>query len=136
MRGIVQVLCGVLVVTTVVGCLNPASIPPRPAPAKTECLLGKPEKSVPATTAGEPDMNLVEAGRQQLKNHKYIPIPVYSRAGTLGIIRLVEGNIGKLDDAILVFDDKTVNDSRLKLEDGCVSSTWTRSDRCKWVTSN
>jgi hypothetical protein len=61
---------------------------------------------------------LVEAGRQQLKN-KYTPIPVYSRKGALGIIRLM-GDVGKLEDAIVIFQDRDLTDSYLKLENGYV----------------
>ena len=71
---------------------------------------------MPAATAGEPEKNLVQAGRQQLKDNKYQPLPVYSRAGTLGIIRLVETDVSKLEDAIVVLEDKEITDSRLKLE--------------------
>jgi hypothetical protein len=94
--------------------------PPKPGTPKVEARGGKPEKSIPADTAGEADKKLVEAGRQQLKESKYTPMPVYSRAGNLGIIRLVEGDIGKLEDAIVVLQDKNVTDSRLKLENGYV----------------
>lgn len=73
---------------------------------------------MPAATAGEPEKHLVEAGRKQLKSSKYTPMPVYSRAGCLGIIRLVEADVGKLDDAIVILEDKEITDSRLKLENG------------------
>jgi len=89
-------------------------------------------KSVPAATAGEPEQNLVEAGRQQLKDNKYIPMPVYSRRGNLGIIRLVQSvlgdlehglvqaHFGDLEDAIVVLGHIELTDTRLKLRDGYV----------------
>ncbi|MBC8875276.1 MAG: hypothetical protein H8E44_38120 [Planctomycetes bacterium] len=119
MRGCIRVLCGALVAAAVVGCeLKPASTPPGPPAPKVTFEPAKPEKSVPAATAGEPEENLVEAGRQQLKENKYQPMPVYSRAGTLGIIRLVEADVCTLGDAVVVLEDKDITDSRLKLEDG------------------
>ena len=117
MRLYIPVLCSALVAIVVVGCQGkPASVPPVPIVAGEPA---KPDESVPADAAGEPELNLVEAGRQQLKD-KYTPRPVYSRAGAMGIIRLVEDNVCKLEDAIVVLQDKEITDSRLKLEDGYV----------------
>jgi hypothetical protein len=116
MRGVVCGLCGACVVAIAVGCYK---FEQKSTPSdKVEVVPSKPEKSIPADTAGEPDKILVEAGRQQLKD-KYTPMPVYSRKGALGIIRLTREN-GKLEDAIVILQDRDLTDSYLKLENGYV----------------
>jgi hypothetical protein len=119
MRAFIQVLFGAVVTAIVAGCLKFGGIP-SPASPKVDFELAKPEKSVPADTAGEPDNSLVEAGRQQLKNNKYSPMPVYSRTGNLGIIRLVDAGTCKIEDAIVILETIEFTDSRLRLENGYV----------------
>jgi hypothetical protein len=121
MRGCMRVLCSGLVAAVVAGCEKPSSMPSGPpAPPVVTGEPARPEKSVPAATAGAPEENLVKAGREQLEEKKYRPMPVYSRAGTLGIIRLVEADIGKLEDAIVILGDEAITDSRMKLASGYV----------------
>jgi hypothetical protein len=116
----IRVLCCAFFAVVVAGCElkpNPTGTPP-PGP-KSSTEPAHPENSIPAATAGEPEKALVEAGRRQLKD-KYHPMPVYSKAGCLGIIQLVEDDVCKLADAIIVLEDKEISDSRLKLKNDTV----------------
>jgi hypothetical protein len=88
MRFVVCILCGAFVVAITVGCFKVQQ--KSTSSDKVDVVPSKPEKSISAVTAGEADKMLVEAGRQQLKD-KYSPMPVYSRKGALGIIRLMGG---------------------------------------------
>ncbi len=120
MRIFTQLLCGVLVCSLLGGCWRAVSTsPPRP-PAIETAEPSEPATFVVANSAGEANKELVEAGRQQLKDKIYTPMPVYSETGKLGIVRLTKGDTAKLDDAVVMFDDKDVTDSLMKLETGYV----------------
>ena len=120
MRVFTQFLVGVLACIILGGCSRPVSTsPPPPAPIEV-AELSEPATFVVANSAGEADKDLVEAGRQRLKDQNYTPMPTYSETGKLGIIRLTTGSTAKLDDAVVMFEDKDVTDSLMKLENGYV----------------
>ena len=113
------VLCGLFVGVIVAGCdFSPVSVsPPSPPPTVTE-EPAEPERYTPADTAGEPDSNLVDVGRQLLIENNYTPMPTFSERGKLGIVRIYKDVTVKLDDAVVVFEDKNITDSRMKLDNG------------------
>ena len=80
MLGFVPVLCGVLAITAVGGCSKPVGTSPVPPASKVDADPGKPEKSMPAETAGEADKELVAAGRQTSPLPKEI-VEVWTEAG-------------------------------------------------------
>jgi hypothetical protein len=87
-----------------------------PAPAIVE-----PATSIPAATSGKADSRLVEGGRQQLEKLQYSPMPLYSKAGTLGIVRLADANNAILENAIVILGGEILlTNTRLKLSDGNV----------------
>ena len=120
MRVFTQFLGSVLVCGAFGGCWRPVSTsPPPPAPIEV-AEPSEPATFVVANSAGEADKDLVEAGRKQLQDQNYRPMPVYSEKGKLGIIRLTTPPTAKLDDAVVMFEDKDVTDSLMKLDNGYV----------------
>lgn len=120
MRAVTQILCGVLMCSTLVGCWRAVSTSPPPPPVVEIAEPAEPMTFVVANSTGEADMELVETGQQQLKDKSYTPLPVYSEKGKLGIVRLTKGDSAKLDDAVVMFEDTDVTDSLVKLETGYV----------------